>query len=357
VTSRLEIEGREKRDHGLSSRASGSAGSPGNLVTQATAMLWGHRRFIVASVALSTFAAVAISLIVKPSYESRVTLLPSGNNSNALASALGQLGQLGSLLGGRGDNGIGRLTPTIAQSEAVLRGVIYKKYQTNAFPDSVNLIQYWRIQEATPRRDYEVAELTLRGSLDVHSDPSTGIIEILMKAPEPKLAADMLRAHMESLDSFLRLRNRSAATNQREWVERRVEEVRHDLDRSEAQLQQFMAQNRVTAGSPVLEGQSQRLQREVTFNAGVYGELRRQLELAKVSEIQNAPVINVLDSAQVPQVRTYPRRTRTVMLTFAFSAFASVIAVFLWALYGGALRDTVRETVALIRAKRAVKAP
>jgi uncharacterized protein involved in exopolysaccharide biosynthesis len=67
--------------------------------------------------------------------------------------------------------------------------------------------------------------------------------------------------------------------------------------------------------------------REVETNSAVYVELRRQLEIAKIDEVKNIPVIQVLDYARPPVRKSYPPRTTIVLETMILAWLAVAAAV------------------------------
>jgi hypothetical protein len=56
--------------------------------------------------------------------------------------------------------------------------------------------------------------------------------------------------------------------------------------------------------------------------------LKKQYELAKIEEIKEMPVVNVLDPAVAPLLRTTPKRRQTVMLAGVVSLFLGVFLAF-----------------------------
>jgi uncharacterized protein involved in exopolysaccharide biosynthesis len=61
----------------------------------------------------------------------------------------------------------------------------------------------------------------------------------------------------------------------------------------------------------------------------IIDELKKQYELAKIEEIKNIPIINVLDAARPPVRRSYPIRSRTALVSFFLSlAFGVGFAAF-----------------------------
>ena len=108
--------------------------------------LWAVRKkFIIINFVVLILALVYLLFIAKPYFESTITILPEyGSKSNMLS----QLSGLAELAGVK----VGETAPTeiyqnLISSETVINDVIYGKYHTEEFPDSVNLIQYFEIEK------------------------------------------------------------------------------------------------------------------------------------------------------------------------------------------------------------------
>jgi tyrosine-protein kinase Etk/Wzc len=293
-------------------------------------LLWQSRKFIGIVIGAVTVLAVVISLILPESFKSTAVLLPDTDKSK-LASAGGSLSSLAAIAGVNinGEVSIVRLYPTILKSESVLKTVIYSKYQTKKYSDSVNLIQYWDIKEKNPERDYEVALLNLQTRMDVALDLKTAVLTMSIETEEPQLSADILNITISVADRFIRTQRNTSASEQRKWIEARLVEVKADLSKAENVLKEFREKNRMVSGSPQLLLDQERLLREVQINSTMYVELKRQYELAKIEEIRTTPIINVLDYGRAAAKKERPKRAIIVlvsmMLAFVVSGSYRVI--------------------------------
>jgi uncharacterized protein involved in exopolysaccharide biosynthesis len=295
--------------------------------------LWSSRKLIALFTGGATMVAVIVSLLLPNYYKSTAVLLPETDKSKL--GALAGLSGLASLAGVNvGEMPLELLYPTIITSEAVLKEVIYHKYQTKEFEKPVNLIEYWEIEEETALRDYEVALKRMRGELDVSLERKTNVLEVSLLMKEPQLAADVLNKLVSELDRFIRTKRTTNASEQRKWIEARLVEVKQDLEKAENKLKEFREKNRQITSSPQLMLEQERLAREVEINSTLYVELKKQYELAKIEEIKNVPIINVLDEARPAAKKDKPRRAVMVLVTFFLSALGSVAYVFTMNHYG-----------------------
>jgi uncharacterized protein involved in exopolysaccharide biosynthesis len=303
-------------------------------------VIWKSKKLIASVVGVVTVLAVIYSLIAPEYFRSTATLLPEMEKSKL--AALGNLSDLASLAGvSTGEVSLTKLYPTIIKSESVLRNVIYAQYHTNKFKDPVNLIQFWGIKGKTPEDAYEAALKDLSNELDVSMDLKTGVVSLSIETREPQLSADILNNTTSELDKFMRTKRTTNASEERKWIEGRLVEVKGDLEKSERVLKEFRENNRRVIDSPQLLMEQDRLIREVQINSTLYVELKKQYELAKIEEIKNIPIINVMDPARPATRKDRPHRTSIVLTLFSLSFLGSALYVISLSRYHEQLRKAV----------------
>jgi uncharacterized protein involved in exopolysaccharide biosynthesis len=287
--------------------------------------------------------------LVKPYYESSVVILPEyGSKSNMLS----QFSGLAALAGVK----VGETTPTeiyqnLLQSESVIAPVINSKYLTKEYPDSVNLIQYFEInsKDNNPeiqkrKRFLEVNELLTKAHITTDLDRMTKILTIKVTLPEAQLSADVVNKLVESLDLYIRTKRKSYASEQRYYLEKRVEQIKDSLSIYENKLRDFREQNRMIAQSPNLLLEQGRLMRNVEIHQTIYIELTKQLELAKIDEIKDAPILNIKENAQNPIIKVGPKRMTILILIFFLSFLVSGTYLL--------NEDIIKKTYKFIRMKK-----
>jgi uncharacterized protein involved in exopolysaccharide biosynthesis len=285
-------------------------------------LLLRKKKFILLATSAITIAAVIVSFILPESFKSTSVLLPETDKSKL--AGLGGLADLASMAGvGPGEASPVKLYPAILKSETVLKSTIYKKYKTDAFKDSVNLIEFWEIKAKTPELAYETALKYLRDNLDVSMDIKTNIITLTLETEEPRLTAEIINTVTAGLDKFMRTKRTTNATKQRQWIEDRLGEVKQDLTTSENRMKDFREKNRSVSNSPLLMLEEERLLRDVQINTALFGELKKQYELSKIEEIKNTPIVNILDEATPAAKKEKPKRSIIVAASFLFAIIGS----------------------------------
>lgn len=223
-----------------------------------------------------------------------------------------------------------QLYPDIMESETILRKVMYHQYQTEKFSQPVNLIQYWKFDDKDSMLNYEACLKKLRENVvDEDVNRKTAIITLTVETTERRLSADIANQILSALDDYQRNFRRVNASEQRKYVEKRLQEVKTDLAHSEDLLKTFHENNRGFQASPELTMQEARLSRDVDVNTSIYLELTKQNELVKLDEIKNSPIVQVLDYARTPGEKSGPRR-RVILMIGTLLSFGLAIG---W--YGG----------------------
>jgi uncharacterized protein involved in exopolysaccharide biosynthesis len=297
--------------------------------------------------AIAVISLLVLLLIVEPYYESSIVILPEFGSKS---TTLGGLSDLASLAGVN----LGESTPTeiyenLLLSEAVLEPVILKKYRTMNFDNLVSLIQYFEI-EADNNIEPEQAERNIflkayknlvKGRIETSIERLTKILTVTVIMPESQLSAEVANAMVESLDNYIRYKRKTFASQQRFYIEKRIVQVKDSLTIAENHLRNFRSNNRIVEQSPALFLQQSRLMRNVEIQQAVFVELTKQLEIAKIDEIKETPVVNFRETAQEPVIKAGPPRA-LILAFIMFLSFSCTSAFYL-------LSDKMKGYVKLLK--------
>lgn len=309
-------------------------------------LFWQHRKQIAKIVFLTMIITATLSLLLSNKYAATTTILPDIEILSA-AQQLGSLQQLASSVGiTAGVTSPSQLYPNIILSEVILRPVIYDKYATEKFDSLVTLIQYWEYDDEDENQNFEDCLTRLREkviSLDV--DKETFVITLSVETTEPKLSADIANRITAQLDTYQRYFRSTNASEQRKFLEGRIDEVKKDLTKAEENLKNFREKNRKVADSPELLLEQARLQREVDLNSAMFIELKKQYELAKLEEIKNTPVVQILDKARPPAEKSGPKRSIIVLV----AGFLSFTFVTVWLVMTNYINQAATQNASVAR--------
>jgi len=72
----------------------------------------------------------------------------------------------------------------------------------------------------------------------------------------------------------------------------------------------------------------------------IYLTLKREYEISKIEEMKNMPIINVLDIAIPPALKSGPKRAQSLIITFILTFSVAVLIVLGEAYYNNMKADT-----------------
>jgi uncharacterized protein involved in exopolysaccharide biosynthesis len=198
----------------------------------------------------------------------------------------------------------------------------------------VNLLEYFEIEldktDATDpiymqERDkyLQMVEMLIKESITTNLDRITNILSITVRTPERQLSSDVANSLILSLDQYVRTKRKSNAKDQRIYIEERTKQVKDSLDQTEELLKKFREQNRIINSPPLLLEQS-RLLRTIEILQAIYIELTKQMEIVKLEEIKDSPIINIQEEAGIPIKKSGPSRMKyLIIVLFVSISFSS----------------------------------
>lgn len=178
--------------------------------------------------------------------------------------------------------------------------------------------------------------------------PKTGVVTVAATARDPVVAAALANAVLQSVNRFnLDMRQRQAAA-EREFTQQRLDEARGDVGAAEDRLQAFLQANQLFRTSSRLSVEEDRLRRDVSAKQELYNTLVQAYEQAKLDQLRDTPMINVVSAPYVPVLPDPRGALRFALLGLIAGALCGAAAALgVDALGGGALRrsaDAVAET-------------
>ena len=170
--------------------------------------------------------------------------------------------------------------------------------------------------------------------ISVSRDIRTSITKLEVSSKFPVLAADIASAIVKELDIYNRQQRTSKAKENRQFIENRLRETEDSLNVADLKLTEFYDNNKggyinAYQNSPELKMEQQKLLREQKKWEEIYVRLVGEYEIAKIQEVRDAPIINVLDKARVPVVKSAPKRALTVLLSLIVGINVGIIVAFI----------------------------
>lgn len=288
--------------------------TPRSLTDIISPIWWNWKRIVLFSL-LVAIIVLGINFLLPVYYKSTVRILPESEKNKL--SAFSQFADAAQFAGVNIPGGeISRLYPIIIASETVLRTILGQPFKSVRQSSPVNLVDYFEFDQDTHEENMVVGVRKLRDLLTTTYESRTGLVTVSLELPEAQLAADVLNALVAELDKFMRLKRVSSASEQRKWIELRLEQVGHELREAEETLRTFREKNRRVMDSPQLLLEQERRVRDVQVKSTVYIELVKQFELAKIEEIKNIAIVNVMDPGLPAVKKERPKRLMNALLAF-----------------------------------------
>jgi uncharacterized protein involved in exopolysaccharide biosynthesis len=281
------------------------------------------------------FATAAISFAVPQTFVATTSFVPevrsSARISGGFADLAGLASQFGVSLGSDGSQSP-RFYADVAESRAILQPLLLSRFATpgrsTTAGDSTTLLQALGVGGKNLADSLERGLKKLRGRVAVKVDNPTNVVTVSVEARSAGLAANVANRLVTYLNAFNAQVRQSHARARRQFVEQRVSEGDKELKNAEADLRTFYERNRSWQQAPQLVFEEGRLRRQVELSQNLYLTLRREYETARIEEVNDIPVITVIDVAVPPQRRAWPKRTLLVILALVLGGLTATIWAF-----------------------------
>jgi len=246
-----------------------------------------------------------VQFIQQPKYMSQaVVLLPEKTTGN-LGGIAGIASQFGVNIptGVQADLSSPSLFPELLSSRIFAEKILDKLFYTEKFGKKLTLLAILTHGASSPEINKNKLVTSALGSLqeilEFYQDPNSTFSVLTVTTFEPIFSKELAEVVLMELEDLNRFFKTQSVIEKTTFIEERIASVKGDLEMSEKQLKMFSEQNRQTS-SPALQLEQDRYQREIDVQKGIYLTLKQQLELAKIEEVQETSIVQVLDKPQVP---------------------------------------------------------
>jgi len=276
--------------------------------------------------------SVALALLLPHRYVALASFAPERSRTSLPGNLIGLAGQFGLQLdeGAQSPQFYARVLEGRSVLERVLQSGIAAAAnvpdESSGTTDPILVMDVLRIRGKTGAERLENGVNRLRRIADVRVEVQTGIVTVAIEQENGAVAAQIANLFLSELNRFNANTRQSTARQEREFLEARVRDALSDLRDAEEQLRVFLERNRRVNDSPELTFQMQRLERQAEFKTQVSQTLQQQLEQARLREVNNTPVVTVIEPASVPVKRSKPRRRRMVIVATVLGLAAGVVA-------------------------------
>ncbi|MCL2844692.1 MAG: Wzz/FepE/Etk N-terminal domain-containing protein [Chitinivibrionia bacterium] len=309
---------------------------------------------VAATIVVAVGVAVYANLLPDQYVAKTVAVSGGGGGGNNQMAGLAALAGISMPVAGGGGINLMNFVDLLVENTAFNQSIIDQKWvirrlqtreeQIARAPfiyDTMTLAQFWTetrfwklTEPDTTVPDWQIrwnmAQVnTLRSNrfITIDRDQRTGILEIRTRFENPSLSYAVHQFLLEYLMEVIQEDRLNRGKESREFIEERVAEVRDNLHRAEARLVHFRERN-LSVQSPTVMLEGERLGREVALHAGLYAELVRQLEIARIDERRESPAFEIIREADFPLGPSEPNRRLLYIIGLAGGFFAGIFSVF-----------------------------
>jgi uncharacterized protein involved in exopolysaccharide biosynthesis len=289
-------------------------------------------KLIVGLPIAAAFVAAAISLLLTEKYTATATFVPEVDDQgvNLPSGLAGVAAQFGvSVPGGGGSSP--NFYADVLRSRTLRDQILLASFadaRTEAPNDTVNLLDLLGIEGETEAKRLESGRTRLKNINSISIDGETNIVSVSVETPYPELSAAVANRFISLVNVFNLETRRSNAEERRLFIEGRVAAAQRELWEAEEEQKEFLQRNRQYRGSPDLQFQYDRLNRQVLIKQEVLTTLRRQYEEARIQEVNDTPIITVIDRAVPPVEKSSPQRRASVTLAFFLAGVLAIVGAF-----------------------------
>ena len=198
--------------------------------------------------------------------------------------------------------------------------------------------------ESLTEEEYKVSQI-LSQAVSIVLTEKKGYVTITANMPEAVAAAQLAQATLTLLQKYITEFKIDKVQSNLDFVQSRYDEAKKNFEDIQFRRAKYRDSNQnVVKHSARVE--QEKLDAEYTLAMTLYTELAKQLEQAKISVKETAPILTVINPVTVPYKRSKPQRA-TILMAFIFLGVAAGAGVVLGVPYLADLtgNDNIRRFV------------
>ena len=177
------------------------------------------------------------------------------------------------------------------------------------------------IDENDKKRKFVSAKLS--NKISFKEDRRSGLQTIFVETESSELSKQLLENIYESVIDYSVNISSFKAKEKKEFTQKRLAEIKLQLEESENYLVKFYEQNKVINSSPSLEVEEIRLKRNISLNSQLFNSLSNQLEQSKLDEKNDTYPLFLLDSSEISHYQSSPHFFIGLLIFLVFNFFVS----------------------------------
>jgi uncharacterized protein involved in exopolysaccharide biosynthesis len=294
--------------------------------------IWRYKKLVLAVTISAMVGMVALSIVslaLPPEksflpnlYTPRANMLinnteSSGSGIAAAINASG-LGGLASMAGVnvRGGPTFSSLAVYLVNSDTMLDSVV----------ERFELITRYKIKEHV----IAGSRNALKEKLKAEYDETNGIFTISFSDYDPVFACDVVNYCVDYLSRRFDTLGLDKNLQQKQNLENSIAAAYESIRAMEREIQELERSATLVYSGPAqnITMEARRINMELSAQQQIYSQLKVQLELTNTAIASETPVFQVIETAQVPDLKSGPSRTRLCIFVSLGAFFFSLLVVF-----------------------------
>ncbi|MDD3945561.1 MAG: Wzz/FepE/Etk N-terminal domain-containing protein [Bacteroidales bacterium] len=320
--------------------------------------LWAKRKFILIVTGVAMALGLVVALLTPNQYTASCTLVPQTGERRTGGSLSGLAAMAGISLGDMTSGEV--LSPNVYPN--IIKNVEFQKEMLHArytFPDVPEPITYYdyatdkqyqkfnllaaikkytiglpgviigairgepeeedtangTIQDSIPRLTFTEQKVAkgLYEAFSLNLNEKQGYVQLSTTMRDPHLAAQITLKGQQLLQKYLTEFKLQKVRANLEYVETNFQEAKANFEAKQEELARFRDAN-VNLTSAMARTREEKLQSEYTLLLGVYTELAKQKEQAKIAVTETTPILTVIEPVVVPVEKSKPSRARMLII-------------------------------------------
>ena len=320
--------------------------------------LWAKRKFILIVTGVAMALGLVVALLTPNQYTASCTLVPQTGERRTGGSLSGLAAMAGISLGNMTSGEV--LSPNVYPNiiknvsfqkellharytfEDVTEPITYYDYATDKQYRKFNLLAAIKkytiglpgviigairgepeeedtvsgtVQDKIPRLTYSEQKVakSLFEAFSLNLNQKEGYVQLSTTMRNPYLAAQITLKAQQLLQQYLTEFKLQKVRANLEFVEGSYQEARQNFETKQEELARFRDAN-VNLTSAMARTREEKLQSEYTLLLGVYTELAKQQEQAKIAVTETTPILTVIEPVVVPVEKSGPSRAQMLII-------------------------------------------
>lgn len=316
------------------------------------AKLWANRRFIIKTTLIFMAIGLFIAIFTPNEYTASTTMVPQTGNKQVGGSLGGLAAMAGINLGSMNSGEVlsPSVYPKILNNVNFQKELIYSKYNfekadepisyyeyaTNKKYSSFNLIDVIKkytiglpgvIIEAIKGEPKEMLDSLSKDIISIEKlsiieskviknvydnltfnmNNKEGYISLSYTSREPRVSAEVVLEAQKLLQKYITEFKIEKVRSNLEFVEKSYDEARVNFENKQSELARFRDANK-SLSSAMARTQEEKLTSEYNLLLGIYTEIAKQKEQAKIAVTETTPILTVIEPVTIPTEKSGPKR-------------------------------------------------